>query len=261
MWEIGFAEAAGIQAIYLCDKKHTKHNIPAILSEEHFIEYDLHNVETAMNKVEAALAKIISRENACSNTFFRSSGYVDRRSCDLEVRYLQAKETVRILQLNLETVHAQTPTIIRALENNLNLFIQILTLDPFSVFAESRADQLAELPLTYRRKLYYKMKLTYEVLSKINQERWGLRIYDTFPTQIMFQIDDAIFHSIISLGRRSREMMHFEVQRSQPNAETTFEAHFATLWNRSKDYTQWHEINKKAVKNLIGEKNIGAKVE
>ena len=65
------------------------------------------------------------------------------------------------------------------------------------------------------------------------------------------QIDPAIFHSIISLGRRSRDMLHFEVQRGQPNAETSFEAHFATLWNRSVEYERWLKENAASVEALL----------
>src|SRR5438477_1805342 len=47
MWEIGYAEASGMSAIYLCQKKDKKTNVPSIISEEHLIEYELHKLDDA----------------------------------------------------------------------------------------------------------------------------------------------------------------------------------------------------------------------
>ena len=169
----------------------------------------------------------------------------------MEVRYLKAEESIKILELNLETVDSQASTIIKAMELNPKLSVQILTLNPFSKFAENRANQLAELPLIYRRRLYQTIESTYNKLNTISQKRWEIRIYDTFPTQIMFQIDKALINSIISLGRRSRDMLHFEVQASRPNASDTFEAHFAQLWSQGVDYKEWFKRNRKDVVDLL----------
>jgi hypothetical protein len=250
MWEVGYAEASGMSAIYLCQKQDRVANVPLIIAEEHLIEYELHKLDVALQKVRGALELLVTREPALATSVFRANCYLDRRSCDLEVKYLTATKTIRILELNLDTVKVQAATIIRALERNPNLSVQILTLNPFSDFAAARADQLAELPLQYRRQLFENMSDTHKALGQIDAERWALRVYDTFPTQIMFQIDESIFHSIISLGRRSRDMLHFEVQRTQPNAETSFEAHFRTLWNRSTDYERWLQLEGTNVQHL-----------
>ncbi len=252
MWEIGFAEASEMRAIYLCQAAHRATNVPAILSEEHLILYDLHKLNTALEDVERVLKSIILSDRTAGSSVFRSRCYVDRASCELEARYMKARDTIRILELNLETVEAQVPVILRSLEKNPELSLQILTLNPFSEFAAARADQLAGLPLPYRKRLISYIKETYTQLGAIDRERWGLRIYDTFPTQIMFQIDDAIFHSIISLGRQSRGMLHFEVRRARPNAATTFEAHYATLWNRSMEYEDWEKRNRQDIRRLVG---------
>jgi len=251
MWEIGYAEASGMSGIYLCQKKDRAVNVPSIIAEEHLIEYDLNKLDAALQRVERALEKIIARGPSSGRSVFRADCYVDRRSCDLEVKYLGANKTVRILELNLDSVRDQVNTIIRALTRNPNLSVQILTLNPFSEFAAARADQLAELPFSYRRLLIDTMQATHSALGEIASNRWELRVYDTFPTQIMFQIDESIFHSIISLGRRSRDMLHFEVQRGQPNAQTSFEAHFATLWNRSVEYKRWLQENEAGVREVL----------
>jgi hypothetical protein len=251
MWEIGFADASGMSAIYLCDKKDRMTNVPSIIAEEHLVEYELHKLDNALAKVKGALEKIMVRQSAPGTSMFRANCYVDRSSCDLEVKYFTASKTIRILELNLDTVQAQAASIIRALERNPGLSVQVLALNPFSEFAEARADQLAELTLAYRRQLFEHIRGTHKALGQAHPERWALRVYDTFPTQIMFQIDDSIFHSIISLGRRSRDMLHFEVQLTQENVETSFEAHFRTLWNRSTNYERWLPQEEKNVKLLL----------
>ena len=251
MWEIGYAEASNMNAIYLCQKKDRATNVPSLLAEEHLIEYELHKIDEALEKVRSTLELLVARESTSTPSVFRANCYLDRLSCDLEVKFLKATKTIRILELNLDTVKTQASTIIRSLERNPNLSVQILTLNPFSDFASARADQLAELPLSYRRQLFENMSGTHTFLGQIDKERWALRVYDTFPTQIMFQIDESMFHSIISLGRRSRDMLHFEVKRTQPNAETSFEAHFRTLWNRSTDYERWLLQEKTNIDQLL----------
>lgn len=250
LWELGFAEANNIANIVICQEK-DKDNIPSILKESHAILYDINNISPMLEEVEGALLSIIARKKTAGQSVYTSKCYVDRTSSDLELRYLKADTHIKILELNLESITDQLDMIIRALKKKPDLSVQILTLNPFSKFSEDRANQLAVLPLHYRRQLYNKIKETYDRLEDINIEKWGLRIYDTFPTQIMFQVDHALIHSVISLGKKSRDMLHFEVQNSQPNAYDTFEAHFAQLWGLSMDYEEWYKQNKAAVTNLL----------
>ncbi len=252
MWEIGYAEANGLGLILICQNQDGE-NVPSVLKGYHVTYYELQNLEPTLKDIQNTINTVIARGAPKDTKIFRSKCFIDRKSADLEVRYLQATDTIKILELNLEQVADQVPTIKRALQNNVNLSVQILTLNPFSKWAEDRANQLAELPLRYRQQLYKKVKETVDGLSEINKDRWGLRIYDTFPTQIMFQIDVYLIHSIISLGKRSRNMLHFEVQNSQPNASDTFEAHFAQLWSSSDDYEFWFKKNETAVKKLLGD--------
>jgi hypothetical protein len=57
---------------------------------------------------------------------------------------------------------------------------------------------------------------------------------------------------MISLGKRARNMLHFEIQNTQPNASDTFEAHFAQLWSSSMEYGDWYRQNEQAVLYLLG---------
>jgi len=253
MWEIGYADALGLGLVFLCQNK-DKPFVPSVLADYHTIYYDINNISGMIREAEGAVSKLIARGRPKESRLFRSICYVDRKSADLEVRYLKAKDTIKILELNLETVEEQVPTIIRALQDpgNLKLSVQIMTLNPFSKFAADRALQLGQLPLPYRRKLFDNMKGTHDKLSQISAGRWELRIFDTFPTQIMFQIDESFIHSMISLGKRSRTMLHFEVQKGQPNASDTFEAHFNQLWSGSLAYPVWYQQNETAVRELLG---------
>lgn len=250
MWEAGYAEAQGLHRIFICQTK-DKSTIPALLSDYHTIFYDLQRINQKIPEIEGALQEVMLRSQGPDANVFRSLVYVDRNSADLDSKFLKAKETIKILELNLDTVAEQAPVIIAAIKKNPDLFVQILTLNPFSRFANDRANQLAELPLRYRRQLYNKIKATHDELGKVSKDHWGLKIYDTFPTQIMFQIDDALIHSIISLGKRSRSMLHFQVQSMERNASDTFEAHFAELWAASTEYEEWYKTNEPSVQALF----------
>jgi hypothetical protein len=251
MWEVGYAEALELGLVFICQKK-DKPYVPAVLADYHVIYYEIDDLATMLSEAEGALDKLIARGRASDSRIFRSKCYLDRKSADLDLRYLRAKETIKILELNLETVAEQVPMIARALNTNPDLSVQILTLNPFSKWAEDRANQLAALPLPYRRNLLKKIRETQDGLKDVAADRWGLRIYDTFPTQIMFQLDEALIHSMISLGKRARNMLHFEIQNTQPNASDTFEAHFAQLWSSSMEYGDWYRQNEQAVLYLLG---------
>jgi hypothetical protein len=251
MWEVGLAQASGLSIIFICQNRDTD-RIPAVFKSHHIIYYDLLKVAPMIEKVQNLLQTLMSRGQAAAMNVFSSICYVDRRSVDLEGRYLRATDRIKLLELNLETVALQVPVINRALERNHELSVQILTLNPFSRWAEDRANQLAEMPLRYSKMLCTKLKETHRGLLASPADRWSLRIYDTFPTQIMFQIDKSLIHSIIAMGRQSRNMLHFEIQRTQPNAYDTFEAHFARLWSGSDAYEVWYERNEKKVELLLG---------
>ena len=250
MWELGRAHNSGMETIILCQKK-DKQFVPPILADYHIVLYDINQIGTMIKEAEAAVTKAMHRGRANEETVFQSICYVDRKSAGLEQRYLKARDTIKILELNLETVEKQVPTIIQALQESPKLSVQIMTLNPFSKFAEDRAQQLGQLALPYRRKLFEKIKGTHDKLSTIPDNRWALRIFDTFPTQIMFQIDHSLIHSMISLGKESRTMLHFEVQKAQPNASDTFEAHFNQLWSGSVEYPGWCKQNAAAVEELM----------
>jgi hypothetical protein len=254
MWEIGIAETLGMGMTIICREK-DRDLVPEVLKPFHIIYYDIDNLAPMLKEARGALQKIIARQTASPLKVFQARCYANRKVCDLEVRYLEAEHSIAILELNLETVNVES--IKGALSLAPDLSVQILTLNPFSKFAGDRAHQLAQLPRTYSRQLYKAVKSTYDKLTEIPRDRWDLRIYDTFPTQITFQIDEALIHSIICLGKRSRDMLHFEVQESQPNASDTFQAHFAQLWSSSPPFEEWYDRNKIAVTDLIG-KDIAA---
>ena len=251
MWEIGLAQAADLAVIFICQNE-DKDRVPAVFRSHHIVYYDILKLTPMIERLKTLLQTFMSRGHPSAMNVYSATCYANRHSADLEGRYLRATDRIKILELNLETVVAQVPVINRALELNRDLSVQILTLNPFSRWVEDRAVQLAEMPARYAKMLCKYIKATHLGLSKSPSDRWRLQIYDTFPTQIMFQIDKSLIHSIIAMGRQSRNMLHFEIQRTQPNAYDTFEAHFARLWSGSDAYEGWYERNRNKIEMLMG---------
>jgi len=251
MCEVGLAQASGLAVLFICQND-DKDRVPAVFRSHHIIYYDLLKLTPMIERLQTLLQTFMARGHPPAMNIYNATCYVNRHTVDLESRYLKATDRIKILELNLETVAAQVAVINRALELNADLSVQILTLNPFSRWAEDRADQLAEMPLRYAKMLCKYIKVTHQGLSRSPSERWSLQIYDTFPTQIMFQVDRSLIHSIIAMGRQSRSMLHFEIQQTQPNAYDTFEAHFARLWSGSDGYEIWYERNRNKIEMLLG---------
>ncbi len=255
MWEIGYAWHADMSVLIIC-RKDDMPNVPALLSDQHIIYYEIDNLVPMLNEAFDALLIMSDRVSRISpgrklHDIYNSRCYVNRFVADIPRRIRLAENKIRILELNLETITSYyIPALLNTMKEHPNLSVQICTLNPFSEFVSARAHQLAEIPLVYQLQLFQSIEKTNKELLAITGGLWELRIYDTFPTQIMFQIDDALIHSIVTLGRRSRDSLHFEVQRQDKNAEDTFEAHFAQLWGHSTPYDLWEKNNAKSIAEL-----------
>ena len=75
--------------IFICQNKDKQH-VPAVLSDYHIIHYDINNISRMTKDAEGALSQLIARGRSSESRVFRSICYVDRKSSDLEARYLKA---------------------------------------------------------------------------------------------------------------------------------------------------------------------------
>lgn len=244
MWEIGYAHRAKM-GIHLICRARDRDNVPALLKGYFISYYDADDLDPMLNDVSASLHELtLHRHHRDADPrgkdVFHSRVFINRAVADLPAKFETANGTIRILELNLETVAEDYyEHIVGALQRSTDLNVQICTLNPFVEFADARAEQLASMAAKYRRQLCRAIVKIHRELSGVPSERWALKLYNTFPTQIMFQVDHAYIHSIIALGKQSRDLLHFEVTSSDPNAKESFEAHFAQLWATSQSYDEW----------------------
>src|SRR6185436_8301081 len=108
----------------------------------------------------------------------------------------------------------------KAIDRSSTLSVRVLTLNPDSSFVNNRAAQLGVPIGQYREELHESIRRLLSSLEKYG-ERITLRIYDDFPTQITFMVDDAIYSCSIARAHRSRKLCTFKLHAYDPGAERT----------------------------------------
>lgn len=224
-----------------------RENVSSLIISHHYTDYNpnrreeflsrlVDTVETVCNTVETQRAK----DRAAGR--YSATVYVDRVELNLPRAIRDAQRNIRILETNLEYVEKEMGHhLVKALKDSERpeLTVQVCTLNPHSDFAIARAVQLARLHKDYEGELLKALHNTHTMLSECDPERWEIKVYDTFPTQITFAVDESVFSSVMALGKRSREMIHFEVRTWDKNASDTFQAHFNQIYSQSDTYEEW----------------------
>lgn len=113
--------------------------------------------------------------------------------------------------------------------------MRVLTLDPDSYFTKIRADQLGLATVHFRNELHKSIRTVIERLSEF-KEQFSLRIYDDFPTQITFIIDDFVYTCTVAKNVRSRELCTFRLQKLAAGVERSFLFHFESIWSNARIY-------------------------
>ena len=246
MWELGYAWHMGLDRIIIVNEKETS-NVSSLIIDQHYIAYDPNKKDTLLGQLSTAVDAVCSRVETIrtkklAENIYSALVYVDRVEINLPNYIRNAKRNIRILETNLESVASDLADhLAKALNDpkRPQLTVQICTLNPHSTFAQARALQLARLKKDYERELIQSLNETYNKLKSCDRDRWEVKIYDTFPTQITFAFDNDVFSSVMALGKRSRQMLHFRVQTSNKNANDTFEAHFNQLYGSADTFEDW----------------------
>lgn len=167
--------------------------------------------------------------------------YSSRERPDLLSKVADAKQRIWILSTNLESLSPDlTSRIIEALNDRTrpSLALQLCTQDPYSVFVAERAAQIGLPESVYRHKLHASLLDLGNKLKLCDPEQWDVRMYDTFPTQVAYGVDDQVFLSIVSTVR-SREPIQFALAGN--NARPFFE-HFQTLYVRARSIREQYKL-------------------
>lgn len=158
MWEIGYAWHAEMSILLIC-RESDRHNIPALLKDQHVIMYDRENLDPMLAEASDAIRVMEDRvsSSALGRSLlqtFMSRCYINRFVADVPARIRKAETAIRILELNLETIaQFYLPALTDVMRERPALSVQICTLNPFSQFASARADQLAKIPRVYQLEL------------------------------------------------------------------------------------------------------------
>ncbi len=167
--------------------------------------------------------------------------FSSRPEVHLEKYFSAAQNRIDILTTNLAFLHEAygdtEETYFQQIQRGLGrekskLKIRILSLDPESDFAAKRGRQLGFAPRVFRDNLRDALSKTRRVAQDYDRARFEVRTYDDFPNQIMYRIDDDIFHCVVAQPTQSRNHLTFRLDRRHKGVETSFTEHFQYIWSR-----------------------------
>ncbi len=250
MYEIGYARAKQKKTIVI---RQAHQDIPIDLQDKYvqtyaddaLVDLSLYLESAVVKGIEAIMTKRASTQPA-----YEVSCFKDRDASDLGNAIAGASEHIEILETNVSTVvNMYLPQLRRTLDKNPTLAVRVLTLNPDSSFVNNRAAQLGVPIGQYREELHDSIHRLLRELEKYG-ERITLRIYDDFPTQITFMVDDEIYSCSIARSNRSRRLCTFKLHGYDQGAERTFQFHFEAVWGFGEVYVPHrHAVVPEMVRN------------
>jgi hypothetical protein len=236
MYEIGYARAKQKKTILI---RQAEQEIPVDLQDKYVQTYDAASLVDLSLYLETAVVKgieAIKTKRASTQPSYDVRCFKDRDASDLGHAIAEASDHIEILETNVSTVvNAYIPQLKKALDRNPTLSVRVLTLNPDSSFVNNRAAQLGVPIGQYREELHDSIRRLLLQLEKYG-ERITLRIYDDFPTQITFMVDDEIYSCSIARSNRSRRLCTFKLHGYDQGAERTFQFHFEAVWGFGEVY-------------------------
>lgn len=190
------------------------------------------------DKLEVVEAR---QTNHMSDIKYQVDCYAHRAMVGLENHFKNAEKRIDILTTNLaflfeeysENGRCYFDEIERALNKEASKTkVRILTLDPESDFAAKRGRQLGFAPAVFRDNLRDALKKTMDRAAKYGT-RVEVRIYDDFPTQITYRIDNHIINCLVAQPTASRNHLTFSLDRRQSGVDNSFITHFQNIWGHA----------------------------
>lgn len=239
LYEMGYARAKGKEIIGISqDDGPYPIDISNLTITKYFIEDDA-SFEVLSQKLAGLIEKaieIIESKIYSIKDSYEVTCFQNRKMADLGNAFQKAKNKIDILQTNLDTIEKEyLAPLIHALEQNKQIKLRILTLDPESYFAQKRAEQLGLAITHYRSDLHKSIRSIINQLSKFSGQ-FAIRIYDDFPTQITFIIDDFVYTCTVARSVRSRDLCTFMLEKFTAGVERSFLFHFDIIWSNAREY-------------------------
>lgn len=246
--EIGFARALHKPVILLASDLS---QVPSDLSGRYLKIYNPNELDLLPQQLipyfRGARADIVAARRM---NLFDVKGYANRDLIDLNDLFSKAENNISILTTNLAYFvikydgQSLIETIKKALLDNKNLVVTILTLDPDSNFTNDRAKQLRRPLSSFREGLRKSLEKTSRLLKGF-PSRCHINTYDDFPTQVTIIVDDTIINSTIALNTTGRENCNFMLNKDNIGADKSFINHFNALFGRSEPFRRKMGFKKK----------------
>ena len=215
-----------------------RHIVSLFTSEEDLASKIAHDLPQQLRKIGGWLPHDSEEQSTVE--------YIENREkAKLRPVFANAKESIRIIQTNMSTVVTDYLDSIEsalktAKSNNKRIEVLLLTLDPDSNFAAARAKQLGLDVYQFRNELHVALR---ELSNRFNNyKNVEIRIYDDFPTQICFIIDNIVYNCTVTKLKQSRNNCLFKFDSRYPSLFLSFVSHFTDVW-RDKNTTKRYEGN------------------
>ena len=240
LYELGYARAKSKQTIVISQDGPP---YPVDIQSSNILEYQVSDdmAEEDWRQLAQSLAFRVQR--AIDLTRYRAlrpdyevPASERRPSEEINEAIRNAKEYVDILQMDLDSISSEhLQCIVESLRKNPKLRARMLTLDPDGNYIAGREHQLGIRINQYRTELHRNIR---EVLGSLAEFplQFSLRIYNEYPTQITFRVDDQIWVCTIAKNFRSRELCTFKLRTDQAGVERSFISQFHAIWTISSEY-------------------------
>lgn len=244
-YEIGYAKALNMPVIVISHGGHDRPPVNVTDCIKLVYPYYKEDMEAMADQLSNILTPAIGeaintvkRETMVQSESYDVTCYKDRNAADIGKAIVSARREIIILQTNLATIHLYLESILEAIklsrEQKTQLRVRILTLDPDSYFAAFRAKQLTIAVAEYRKELHENIVAVIKELRTYPEVQ--LRVYDDFPTQIVFMADDKVFDCTVARRFRSRNLCTFKIDLRSMGVEKSFLFHFESLWEIAGTY-------------------------
>lgn len=232
LYETGIARGLCLPIVIISQDRE---DIPTDLKPFITVIYKMDELDNLAEDIERHFDMIVAGVGESKALkYSRVTYFGNREDSQIRDRIRQVTDSFDILQTNLATLQTDyLSDIIETMKKNPRLKLRILTLNPQSIFVNFRGQQLGygENIALYRGELDAVLRGVHFSLRQFG-ERVQIRIYDDFPTQIVYYFDNEALVCVVSATGRSRENCAFLLNDKMPGVKKSFVDHFEYLWDK-----------------------------
>lgn len=244
--EVGIAITCG-KPLLLCTQR--SEDVCAHLRDYLFLEYkaDQAGLAELSRQIRLRVQECIDRAQLEEETrrlrlqlnpVYQVECYRDRTVANLGAAFARARRRIDILTTNLTWLFKQEDlseqscweSIKQAIDRNPQLQLRVLTLNPQSEIAASRAKQLGFDPGNFRDQLQRGYDEVRTFANGYPTSRVEIRLYNELPTQITLRVDEMVYTCIVGQPMQSRNYPVLRFDIAHLGVKEAFLAHFLAVW-------------------------------